>query len=229
MLETLNSILLSDEVVEKFHNVYENTEFRDWLLGIVPEVEDCKNLKQDNPWHIYNCLDHILHSVEEMNKQSTDKDYDTRRMLAYTMFLHDIGKPECRIRRYSKLYRREVDSFFDHNKAGVKIADRVLDQFGFSDTDSAVISKFIDMHDIFMSIRLENDNNPYHHVLTEDYINTQINELSAVGNGEELLKNLIMVGRADNLAQNPEMTGDSLHLLDVFDTMLDNMMDRDLG
>jgi hypothetical protein len=51
MLETLNSILLSDAVVEKFHNVYENTEFRDWLLGIVPEVEDCKNLKQDNPFH----------------------------------------------------------------------------------------------------------------------------------------------------------------------------------
>ena len=173
MLEKLNNILLSDTALEQFHNEYEKGDFRNWLLGILPEVEDCKNLKQDNPWHIYNCLDHILHSVEEMNKQSAGMDYDTRRMLAYTMFLHDIGKPECHIRRYSKLYGRAVDSFFDHNKAGVKIADRVLDKFDFNSTDSSVISKFIDMHDIFMSIRLKNDNNPYHHVLTEEYINTQ--------------------------------------------------------
>lgn len=228
MLEKLNNILLSDTALEQFHNEYEKGDFRNWLFGILPEVEDCKNLKQDNPWHIYNCLDHILHSVEEMNKQSAGMDYDTRRMLAYTMFLHDIGKPECHIRRYSKLYGRAVDSFFDHNKAGVKIADRVLDKFDFNSTDSSVISKFIDMHDIFMSIRLKNDNNPYHHVLTEEYINTQINELNSVGNGEQLLKYLIMVGRADNLAQNPEMTGDSLHLLTVFDSMLDNMISKEL-
>lgn len=228
MLEKLNNILLSDTALEQFQNEYEKGDFRNWLLGILPEVEDCKNLKQDNPWHIYNCLDHILHSVEEMNKQSAGMDYDTRRMLAYTMFLHDIGKPECHIRRYSKLYGRVVDSFFDHNKAGVKIADRVLDKFDFNSTDSSVISKFIDMHDIFMSIRLKNDNNPYHHVLTEEYINTQINELNSVGNGEQLLKYLIMVGRADNLAQNPEMTGDSLHLLTVFDSMLDNMISKEL-
>ena len=228
MLEKLNNILLSDTALEQFHNEYEKGDFRNWLLGILPEVEDCKNLKQDNPWHIYNCLDHILHSVEEMNKQSAGMDYDTRRMLAYTMFLHDIGKPECHIRRYSKLYGRAVDSFFDHNKAGVKIADRVLDKFDFNSTDCSVISKFIDMHDIFMSIRLKNDNNPYHHVLTEEYINTQINELNSVGNGEQLLKYLIMVGRADNLAQNPEMTGDSLHLLTVFDSMLDNMISKEL-
>ena len=105
---------------------------------------------------------------------------------------------------------------------------RAIDKFDFNSTDSSIISKFIDMHDIFMSIRLKNDNNPYHHVLTEEYINTQINELNSVGNGEQLLKYLIMVGRADNLAQNPEMTGDSLHLLTVFDSMLDNMISKEL-
>ena len=53
------------------------------------------------------------------------------------MFLHDIGKPECHIRRYSKLYKREVDSFFNHNIAGVKIAARVLREFGFDEKHPA--------------------------------------------------------------------------------------------
>ena len=228
MLDKLNDILLSNNVVEQFHNEYVKGDFRNWLLGVLPEVEDCKNLKQDNPWHVYNCLDHILHSVEAINKQTVDLDNGTKRMLAYTMFLHDIGKPQCHIRRYSKLYDREVDSFFNHNKAGVKIADRVLDDFEFNKTESSIIKKLIDMHDIFMFVTLEQDENPHHQVLTNKYIDTQIEELNSVGNGENLLKYLIMIGRADNLAQNPVMTGDSLHLLDVFDSMLDNVLDKEI-
>ena len=228
MLNKLNNILLSENVVENFHNNYNDKTFKFWLNSILPEIENCKNLKQDNPWHIYNCLDHILHSVEEINKQTTSLDDNTKRLLSYTMFLHDIGKPECYIRRYSKLYGREIDSFFNHNKAGVRIADRVLSSFGFNNNDSEIIKKLIDMHDIFMFVTLEQDGNPHHQVLTNKYIDTQIEELNSVGNGEKLLKYLIMIGRADNLAQNPVMTGDSLHLLDVFDSMLDNVLDKEI-
>ena len=225
MLEKLNDILLSENVVKQFNNALKNEEFKSWILDVLPEVEDCKKLKQDNPWHIYNCLDHILHSIEAVNKQTTKLDDNTKRMLAYTMFLHDIGKPQCHIRRYSKLYGREVDSFFNHNKAGVKIADRVLGDFDFKKSDCEIIKKLIDMHDIFMFVTLEYDGNQHHQVLTNEYIDKQIVELNSVGRGEELLKYLIMVGRADNLAQNPKMTGNSLHLLDVFDSMLDNVIE----
>lgn len=226
MLETLNNILLSENVVENFHNAFKNENFKTWLLKILPEIEHCKNLKQDNPWHIYNCLDHILHSVNAINLQTKDFDNKTRRLLAYTMFLHDIGKPECYLRRYSKLYGKEIDSFFNHNKAGVKIADRVLMQFKFNKQEISIIKKLIDMHDIFMFVTLNNDNNPHHQVLTNKYINQQIQELNSVGNGEELLKYLIMIGRSDNLSQNPELTTNALHLLDVFDRMLDDILEK---
>ena len=226
MLETLDNILLSENVVENFHKALEDEKFKNWLLNILPEIEDCKNLKQDNPWHIYNCLDHILHSVDEINHQSTDMEFNKKRLLAYTMFLHDIGKPECYLRRYSKLYRREIDSFFNHNKAGVKIADRVLKQFNFNEEEIAIIKKLIDMHDIFMFVTLNNDNNPHHQVLNKEYIDQKINELNSVGNGEELLKYLIMIGRSDNLSQNPELTANSLHLLDVFDSMLEDILEK---
>lgn len=223
MLSVLDKILLNDNVVDEFYKHYCDGEFRRWLINLIPEVEDCKNLKQDNPWHIYNCLDHILHSVEEINKQSVNMDRDVRRMLAYTMFFHDMGKPECYIRRYSKLYGREIDSFFNHNKASVKIASRVLPSFNFDENRMKIINTLVDKHDIFMSLTLVDDGNHYHRVLTEDYVEDLVTELNNVGNGEEIINYLIMVGRSDNLSQNPKMTGNALKLLDVMQGMASNV------
>ena len=224
MLQELDKILLGDNVAEEFRKKYNDQEFRSWVNSILPEVEDCRKLVQDNPWHIYNCLDHILYSVDSMNKQTLDFDNKTRKMLAYTMFLHDIGKPECKIRRYSKLYKREVDSFFGHNKAGVKIANRVLPMLGFESSQSDQIKALIEYHDMFMFLTLENDGNHYHRVLSNKVIDDQVNKFNNVGDGKRLMEYLIMVGRADNLAQNPQMTGESLHLIDVMEDMLE--MDR---
>ena len=220
MIETLDQILLSKNPVDEFYKFFNQEDFKSWLLDILPEVEACKKLKQDNPWHIYNCLDHILHSVEEINKLSSALPQQVRRQLAYTMFLHDIGKPACYIRRYSKLYRREVDSFFNHNLESKKIASRVLSKFGFSTKEEAEIKMLIEMHDIFMFIRLEDDGNKFHHVLTQEYLNSEISKLDKIGDGKLLMKHLVMVGIADNKAQNPQMTKDSLHLLDVINDMM---------
>ena len=222
MVDLLDRILLSDDVVGEFYKNY-NGEFKTWLDNILPEVEKCKALKQDNPWHIYNCLDHILHSVEKINEQTTSLDNPARRLLAYTMFLHDIGKPECFLRRYSKLYGREVDSFFNHNVASTKIADRVLDKFGFDKKDTSIIKALIYAHDIFMFIRLKDDGNKFHQVLDNKLLQQHVDKLSEYGDGKTLMKYLIWVGRADNLAQSPDMTASSLHLLDVMEQMLKNI------
>ena len=56
----LDKILLSENANEEFNFNYKNLQFKNWLLEILPEVEKCKNLKQDNPWHIYDCLEHIF-------------------------------------------------------------------------------------------------------------------------------------------------------------------------
>ena len=223
MVDLLDKILLSDDVIKNFYDNYNNAEFNSWLNSILPEVENCKNLKQDNPWHIYNCLEHILHSVEEINKQTKDLDYKTRRLLAYTMFLHDIGKPECYIRRYSKLYKREVDSFFNHNIAGVKIAQRVLPSFMFNESEQNIIKKLVLDHDMFMFITLYDDGNKFHKVLTKKLVEDKINELNDIYNGKTMLKYLLMVGTADNKAQNPKMTKDSLILVETMKKMVDEI------
>ncbi len=220
MIKLLDKILLSDNVKDEFYKNYNDSEFKAWLLSILPEIEACKNQKQDNAWHIYNCLDHILHSVEAINK--LDKDYDsvTRRQLAYTMCLHDIGKPKCYIRRYSKLYGREVDSFFNHNLESEKIARRVLPLLNFDEKEQQVISLLIKNHDIFMFITLSKDNNKYHKLLTMGLIEDYIKEFSVAGDGRKIMEYLLMVGRADSSAQNPKMTKDSFKLLDVMEEML---------
>ena len=227
MIKLLDEILLSENAVDKFKENYEtNDQFKNWILKILPEVEDCKNLEQDNPWHIYNCLDHILHSVENINELNLDENEDknARRLLAYTMFLHDIGKPQCKIRRYSKAYKREVDSFFNHNIAGVKIADRVLPSFNFTKEEIEIIKKLIEKHDIFMFITLQDDGNTHHKTLSKKVILDEINELNTLGDGSKLMKYLIRIGYADSLSQNPEMTMDALRLLGVMNTMLDDMV-----
>lgn len=228
MKKVLDKILLSDNVLKEYYKAIENTQFKDWLCSVLPEIQKCKYLKQDNPWHIYNCLDHILHSVEEMNKQTKDLKPSTRRIMAYTMFLHDVGKPECYIRRYSKAYEREVDSFFDHNLAGEKIAHRVLPQFGFNKKESELIEFLVKQHDMFINITLTDEGNRYKKVLTNELLDNLINEFSTVGtagNGDNVLKLLVMVARADNLAQNPKMTKDALKLLDI----VNEKINEDLG
>ena len=186
----------------------------------MPEVEKCKEQKQDNPWHIYNCLDHILHSVEEINKQSVNLDEKTRRMLAYIMFFHDMGKPECHIRRYSKMYGREVDSFFGHNVASTKIAERTLPALNFNHAEINIMKKLIEDHDIFMFITLQPDGNAYHHVLTPDLVKEHIHKLNEYGDGTQLLHYLTMIGLADNLAQNPQMTAESIKTVKAMQNMI---------
>lgn len=222
-LEILDTIILSENVVDNFTNEYStNSDFNSWLLGIIPEIELCNNQKQNNPWHIYGVLDHILHSIESINKLTIDYDYNIRRKLSYTMLLHDIGKPKCHITRTKD--GKIIDSFFNHNIESESVARRVLPSFNFSNKETDIIATLVNMHDIFMFIKTYDTNNKYWKLLTPSLIEEYIDKLNNVGDGNLLLKQLILVGRADNLAQNPKMTAESLSMLDTFEKMLDEII-----
>lgn len=225
-IETLHKILLSDKFCENFYAEYKNNrEFRLWLNKILPEIVDCK-MEQNNPWHIYNVLNHILHSVEEMNKLSAGYDEKSRLNLAMTMFLHDIGKPSCHIKRMKN--GKMIDSFFNHGIVSTKIAERVLPQFGFSKCDTGLISALIYKHDIFMFIDEKQTNNSHHRPLSQKLMKEEINFFEKKGmNGVECMKKLLLVGRADSLAQNPEMTKNALRLLNAMTALLKSMQDEE--
>lgn len=225
--QLLNKILLSDNVVEKFYNNFNNNpEFKAWLDEVIPEVQACENQQQNNPWHKYNVLKHILVSVQTMNNQTTNLDSQTRKMLAYVMFLHDIGKPEKHIQRMKQ--GKLIDSFFNHNIASEKIAKRTLPQLDFTEDEIKIICKLIYKHDVFINIKEYPSQNPHYRILTPKVLQQEIEDLNSVGNGNLLMKYLIMVGRADNLAQNEQMTTEPLHLLETIDHMLNNSSQKQL-
>ena len=82
------------------------------------------------------------------------------------------------------------------------------------------MSLLIEEHDIFMFLTLKDNGNPHHRVLNEGILREYISKYDNIGDGEKLLGELIMVGRADNKSQNPQLTHDSLRLLDKFDELL---------
>jgi hypothetical protein len=222
MLDLLNKILLSNNVVEDFYKEYNsNHEFKNWLDKTIPEIELCEKQQQNNPWHKYNVLGHILHSVEAINKQTLGMNENERKMLAYTMLFHDIGKPEKHITREKD--GKVIDSCFNHNIASERIAKEHLPNLGFSEQETNVIAKLVNKHDIFMFIKDFKTQNPYWKVLTEDLVKDEIEDLNQVGEGKTLMRWLVMVGRADNLSQNEKMTAESLRLLEKFDLILDKL------
>lgn len=220
-LDLLDEIILSSDVVTNFHYFYENNkEFRDWINETIPEIEKCSKQAQNNPWHKYNVLDHILHSIAAMNNLTKNKPLNEKRLLAYTMLFHDIGKPATHITREKKGVI--IDSFFNHNKKGVEIAKPILSKLNFSQDEQNIILAFIDKHDIFMFITLDKTNNPYHKMLDKKLIDNEINDLNKYGDGIKLLNWLLLVGRSDNLAQNEKLTEKPLEMLDKFQSMLNS-------
>ena len=218
-IDLLYRVLISDNAVNDFYKQYNsNSSFHNWIDTLIPEVAQACDMEQNNPWHIYDVLRHTLHSVQAMNKLSVKENPSDRKMLAYTMFFHDLGKTSTRSEREKD--GKMIHSFFNHNIESEKIAGRVLPDLGFSKEQVEVIKKLVFKHDIFMFIRLEETSNSYWRKLDHKLLDQEIRELSEVGNGEKLMKHLVMVGRADNLAQNPKMTEYSLKLLDTCDKML---------
>ena len=221
-IDKLDSILLSDNVYENFYTAWqEDKSFNDYINSVLPEIADCEKQVQRNPWHKYNVLGHILHSVDAMNKQTKDMDPLTRRRLAYTMLLHDIGKPKHHIERMKD--GETIDSFFNHNIGSEKVARRALPTLGFDDNETNIICKLVYKHDIFMFIRDFPTTNPHWRTLSPALIKEEIADLNTIANGKELLSQLIMVGRSDNLAQNEKMTAGSLKMLDKMESMLSQL------
>lgn len=225
MLKTLNKILTSNNVVDRFYDEYNgNSQFYNWLNSILPEVKKCEEKEQNNPWHKYNVLGHILHSVEEMNKQTVSLDEIERKMLAFVMFLHDIGKPDKHIVRMKDGVL--IDSFFNHNIRSEEIARKFLPQVGFNDKEVNIMCMLILKHDIFMFIKEEKANNPHWKTLTREVVEDEISELNQVGDGQKLMKDLVMVGRSDSLAQNEKMTKAPLKMLDKFERILEEILNE---
>lgn len=219
-IQKLDYILSSKNVKENFYSEYKNKNFRVWLDSILPEIENAKKCEQRTPWHIYNVLDHTLVAVEEMNKLTKDFSSYDKKLLSYVMFLHDMGKPEYR--KQIEVNGKVFDSFVNHRIGSEKIAKKVLPQLNFNEKEVQLMSYLVFNHDLFIGVAKQPKNNRQVK-LSSELIENLVETFASMGDGEKILEQLILIGMADNKAQNPDLTKESLEVLEEAKKMLEQL------
>jgi len=127
--EELNKILISPN--PKYFDYLYQTGL---LEHIIPEFVICYKTQQNNPYHVYNVAEHILHTVEYVENSS---------ILRWTMLLHDIGKPSKKTTD-----SKGIDHFYGHQGVSAELANIILNRLRFSKESIKKITRLILNHDL---------------------------------------------------------------------------------
>ena len=217
----LDSIFFNKNPKNEFYYHYStNKDFKNSLLNILPEVKACASQEQNSEWHIYNVLDHTLHSIEHINKLSSHLPHSEQKVLAYTMFYHDLGKPKA---LEINLKSDSNPSFAYHQELSARIVEKTIKNFSFNEEEQFKIYTLVKNHDYFMLSyknidKYINDQDELKECIKDDIFFFGRDEHDA-----EMLKDLILVSKADNMAQNPEMTEKSLEFIDKYEKTLNDI------
>ena len=104
------------------------------IFSLIPELRACKGFEQNNPWHIYDVYEHILHVVD-----AVPNNLDIR----VAALFHDIGKP-C-------VYTEDengIGHFYDHWTQSKEIFMRFANQYQLDQNMITLVSNLIFYHDI---------------------------------------------------------------------------------
>ena len=102
------------------------------ITEIIPEISPTIGFDQNNPYHCYDVLNHILYSVENARK-------DIRIRLA--MLFHDIAKPEC----YSEV--DGVGHACGHPQISSDTAKKILLRLKYDNNTIETVTQLILYHD----------------------------------------------------------------------------------
>lgn len=104
------------------------------LLNILlPELQKCFGVDQQNPYHVYDVYYHILKTLESV---------ENRLDLRLVMLLHDIGKPATKT-----IDNKGVGHFYGHAPKSAIIAKDILLRFKYSNEMISKVTTLIDIHD----------------------------------------------------------------------------------
>lgn len=108
--------------------------------------ENLINCQQNSRFHRYGVFKHILSSIENAGNSQYNFDDTQRKVLKWTMFLHDIGKP------FSKTIAEDgTESFIGHDEKSVELGKNILDRFYFNEEEKKLILKLVKYHDKFIN------------------------------------------------------------------------------
>ncbi|MBP5794103.1 MAG: HD domain-containing protein [Spirochaetaceae bacterium] len=101
----------------------------------LPELLACRGVEQKG-FHNYDVLDHLYYSCD-----GTDRNNPNVRLAA---LFHDIGKPKVRATGKDGVY-----TFYQHEAASAKIAQKILDRLHFSRQTTTYVCHLIAQHMFF--------------------------------------------------------------------------------
>ena len=148
--------------------------------------ENLFNCQQNSVYHRYSVFHHIVASIENANVSEISIADWQKKILKWTMFLHDIGKPYVK-----KVSEDGTESFAGHDEKSVELAEIILNRFNFNDDEKRIILTLIKYHDKYLNVEEVTPEN-----LT--FLAEQLN------NDRELFYLLINVKDADAKAKSTE-------------------------
>ena len=164
-MEELYEILLSDDVIVAFKDNEKE------IFDFIPELFICKGFKQNNPWHIYDVYEHILHVIENVPKE--------KRIRLAALF-HDIGKPLV-----YKEDENKVGHFKGHWKDSLRIFLEFANRNRIDVNMVSSVSKLIYYHDF----RFKNDDDHKMDILINSFDDNELKELYLLKKADLLAQN----------------------------------------
>ena len=159
-----------------------------------------KLLMGDNVFSVLTEYKEVIYDVYTHTAKTVEQS-PKKLSLRLTMLLHDLGKPQAKTTD-----DRGVDHFKGHQKISADISAPILKRFKVSNELYDSVMQIIPIHDIHIGTNKAN---------IKKYLNLL---------GEQGLRNLIEVKRADKLGQNPETTGEELQNLVTTESLLDEII-----
>lgn len=142
----------------------------------------------------HHCYDVWEHTLHALSASPPDQ------VVRYTMLLHDIGKPDC-----MRLDESGRGHFRGHPVQSARMAEQMLRRLRLDNRTRACIVRLVEWHDRPIAA-------------TDPAVRRCLREL-----GEEDLRRLLAVKRADNLAQAPAYQGRQREL-DQVEAVLDRLV-----
>jgi len=167
--------LLSGEFVEPIFNSY-----FDVFFAIIPELKATFNCVQNTPWHIYDVFTHTKHVVLGLPSQKP--------LLRLVGLFHDIAKPKCKTTD-----ELGIDHFYKHDCEAIALILPIMKRLKFSNKEIAYVCFLVERH---MALN---------HDISEKGARRLIKNVREhfFSDTESILEDLILLAKADRLAQNP--------------------------
>ena len=142
----------------------------------------------------FHCYDIYEHSIHAVSHVPPTV------VLRLSALLHDVGKPSC------FLLKENWGHFYGHEQASAEMAQTILKRLRYDRKTIQQVTELIDCHGYVFN-------------QTEKYARRRLNQL-----GEEQLKNLIALERADVMSQAEHVREERVTNIDAFGALVDRVI-----